>query len=198
MVDIHSHVLPGLDDGAPNMEVALEMLRVASESGTTDIVGTPHASPQYRFDPIRVETALAELQKAAGSDTRIHYGCELHLTPENIDEALLAPRNYTIGHRGYLLVEFDNQFVPKTTAGILRRLRLAGARPVIAHPERNHVLRERMTELADWVDDGCLLQITAQSLLGQFGRSAEAASFEFIEQGLAHCVASDAHDTRRR
>src|SRR5687767_2725294 len=87
MVDIHSHVLPGLDDGAPNMEAALEMLHVAGESGTTDIVATPHANPQYRFDPMRVEVALAALQKAAGSGPRIHYGCELHLTPENIEDA---------------------------------------------------------------------------------------------------------------
>src|SRR5438034_1349250 len=107
MIDIHSHILPGLDDGAHNLEDALAMmLRLAVEHGTTELVATPHANPQFRFDGAKVERCLAELREAAGAGPRIHYGCEMHLTPENIEEMLRTPSRYTIGHRGYVLVEF--------------------------------------------------------------------------------------------
>src|SRR5258705_10247655 len=78
MIDTNSHILPGLDDGAQGMEDALEMLRLAAEHGTTEIVATPHADPRYRFEPAKVEQSLAGLREAAGGGPRIHYGCELH------------------------------------------------------------------------------------------------------------------------
>jgi protein-tyrosine phosphatase len=198
MIDIHSHILPGLDDGAPDMESALEMLRLAAEHGTTGIVATPHADARYRFDAVDVERRIAELREQAGGGPRIHYGCELHLTPENIQEALHAPSRYTIAHGCYLLVEFSNLLVPKSSGEILKRLSAAGAQPIIVHPERNPILRQRTAELERWVEDGCLLQVTAQSLVGRFGSSAEKAGLQLVAQGLAHCVASDAHDPKRR
>lgn len=198
MVDLHCHILPGLDDGAASLDTSLDMLRVAAESGITDIVATPHANLRYAFDPSAVDAAVTALRAAAGDGPRVHYGCEMHITPENIERAIREPWHYTIGHCGYLLVEFDNQFVPKNSGRILARLREAGARPVIAHPERNPILRERRQEVAGWVEEGCLLQVTAQSLVGQFGRSAESAGLGLVGDGLAHCVASDAHDPRRR
>ncbi len=199
MIDIHSHILPGLDDGAASAAAAIEMLRLAAENGITDIAATPHSNERYSFSPDAVESAIAALRMAAGAGApRIHYGCEMHLTPENVDRAMREPWHFTLGHRGYLLVEFGNLFVPKNSGQILRRLRDAGARPVIAHPERNPILRERTADLEAWVEDGCLLQVTAQSLLGQFGRSAETAGMELVAEGLVHCVASDAHDPKRR
>lgn len=198
MIDLHCHILPGIDDGAASLEASLEMLRMAAESGTSDIAATPHANLRHRFEPLAVEAAVAELQLAAGKLPRIHYGCEMHLTPENIDRAIREPWHYTLAHRDYLLVEFCNQFVPKNTGKILRRLMDAGARPIIAHPERNPILRDRVKDVATWVEDGCLLQVTAQSLLGKFGRSAETAAMSLVADGLAHCVASDAHDPTYR
>ena len=108
------------------------------------------------------------------------------------------PSRYTIGHGGYVLVEFSNLLVPKTSGEILGRLTHAGARPVIAHPERNPLLRQRVAEVKQWVQQGCLLQVTAQSLLGRFGDAAKEASHSFVMQGLAHCVASDAHNSKSR
>ncbi len=198
MIDIHSHILPGLDDGARHQEEALSMLRMAASAGTTDIVATPHANEEFRFDPLVAEQRIAELQRASGGIPRIHYGCELHLTPENIAGALHFPARYSIARRGYLLVEFSDFLIPKTTGEILERLIESGMRPILAHPERNPILRGRLGDLASWVERGCLVQVTAQSLAGSFGRAAKANSEELMRRGLVHLLASDGHDTKHR
>ncbi len=198
MIDIHSHILDGLDDGALSFEVSLEMVRMAGAAGTTDIVASPHANGEYGFDPQIVEAKIAELQAAAGDSPRIHYGCDFHLNPENIQDALKCPARYTIDHRNYLLVEFDNLVIPAATSAIFAALIAAGMRPVITHPERNPILRARMADLANWVAQGCALQVTAQSLLGPFGKPARNASFALLERGLVHVVASDGHNVKYR
>ena len=198
MVDIHCHVLPGLDDGASDWEQALAMLEMAADGGISDIVATPHANDQFCFDAEAVEERLAESQRRSAGVPRLHYGCELHITPENIESALRFPARYSIAHRGYLLVEFSDFQIPRTAGEILRRLMEAGMRPIIAHPERNPILRERIEDLTDWVEQGALVQVTAHSLLGRFGRSARSSSQNLVERGLVHFLASDAHDARYR
>lgn len=198
MIDIHTHILPGLDDGARNLEEALGMLRMAAAAGTTDMVASSHANPEFAFDPQVAEERIAELQGAAGDSVRIHYGCELQLTLEGIENALRFPQEYSIGHHGYLLVEFSDFLVPKTTSAILGRMMDRGLRPIVAHPERNPLLRKRMSELEGWVGQGCSMQVTAHSLLGRFGKSAKAAGHELMARGLVHFLASDAHDLQHR
>lgn len=198
MIDIHTHILPAVDDGARDLEGSLAMLRMAAAAGTTEMVATPHWDPQFTFDPQVVEERLAELQKAAGDSMRIHYGCELHLTLEGIENALGTPERYAINHRSHLLVEFSNLMVPRASGVILERLIDRGLRPVIAHPERNPLLRGRVSEMEAWVGKGCALQLTAQSLLGRFGKAARNMSHELIDRGLAHFLASDAHDLEHR
>src|SRR3954453_23475907 len=116
MIDIHSHILPGLDDGSKSLEESVHMLRQAAEGGTTDIVATPHANQEYRFDPRVVQQKIGELQAAVGDLPRIHYGCDFHLTLENIEDALRSPDKYSIDHHGYLMVEFSDFLIPKPTA----------------------------------------------------------------------------------
>ncbi len=198
MIDIHSHVLPGLDDGSPSLEESLRMMRVAAAAGTTDLVATPHSSPQYRFDPERVRRKLAELQDAAGPNPRLHYGCDFHLSFDNIQDALSSPSKYTVNENGYLLVEFSDLLIPKTTAEVFSRMIDAGITPIITHPERNFLLHRRLDEVAGWVRQGCLLQITAQSFLGRFGSEARSVSRELVKRRLVHFVASDAHDSEDR
>jgi protein-tyrosine phosphatase len=198
MIDIHSHILPGLDDGARDHEEALNMVRMAAAAGTTDIVATPHANEEFRFDPAVTEQRIAELQRACGESPRIHYGCELHLTPENIDDAVRFPARYSIARRACLLVEFSDFLIPKTTGEILGWLMEAGLRPILAHPERNPILRKRLGDLAGWVERGCLVQLTAESLLGRFGRAAKSSSEELMRRGLVHFLASDGHDVKHR
>ncbi len=198
MIDIHTHILPGLDDGARDLEEALGMLRMAAAAGTTDIVATSHSDPQFVFDRRASEEQVAVLQRAIGESIRVHYGCELHLTLENIEAALQSPEEYSIAHRGHLLVEFSNFLIPKTTTGIFDRMIDRGLHPIIAHPERNPLLRSRMSELEDWVGRGCSMQVTAHSFLGRFGKSAKAASVQLMSRGLVHFLASDAHDLEHR
>ncbi len=173
------------------------MLRMAAENGTTDIVATPHANLEYQFDPERVAEAIGELAAACPAP-RIHCGCDLHLSYDNVQDALEHPTRYTINHRSYLLVEFSDLLVFRNTGEIFQRLIEAGMTPVITHPERNWLLQQRMEALKTWVAGGCLLQLTASSFLGRWGREAKRFSDTLMRLGLVHFVASDAHDAEDR
>jgi protein-tyrosine phosphatase len=198
LVDIHSHILPGLDDGAKTLEDAVAMLRLAVEAGTTDIVATPHANLQFAYDPERIGRKIAEVQAAAGPAPRIHRGCDFHLTLENIQDALDHPGKYTINGKRYLLVEFSELLIPRTTQDIFDRLLNAGLTPIVTHPERNALLHTRLEQLQSWVENGALVQVTAHSLLGTFGRTVKSVATELMNRNLAHFIASDAHDTKHR
>jgi protein-tyrosine phosphatase len=198
VIDIHSHILPGLDDGSKSLEESVDMVRMAAEGGTTDIVASPHANQQYKFDARLVERKISEVQAAAGDVPKIHYGCDFHLTLENIEDSVRAPRKYSINGHGYLLVEFSDFHIPKNADEIFARMMQAGLRPIVTHPERNQLLQKRLPELEAWAAQGVLMQVTAQSFLGRFGRTAKRFSEELMSHGLVHVIASDAHDTQRR
>jgi protein-tyrosine phosphatase len=198
VIDIHSHILPGIDDGSKSLEESLAMVRMAAAAGTTDIVASPHANQEYSFDPVVVHQKISEVQAAAGDLPRIHYGCDFHLTMENIEDALRAPEKYSIDHKGYLLVEFSDFLIPKNTQETFARMISAGLRPIVTHPERNQLLQKRFTDLEAWVAQGVLMQVTALSFLGRFGRTAKRFADEMMSRGIVHFIASDAHDTRWR
>lgn len=174
------------------------MLQMAAAAGTTDIVGTPHADLEYKFQPELVQERLEMLSRACNGTPRIYSGCDFHLTYDNIQDALAHPTKYTINHRKYLLVEFSDMLIFQNTGEILQRMREHGILPVITHPERNPLLQRRMEALETWVREGTLLQVTAQSLLGRFGKTARQFSRELLHRGMVHFVASDAHDTKHR
>lgn len=198
LVDIHSHVLYGLDDGARTLEDSLAMVRMAAEHGTTDLVVTPHANPDYEFSPERIAERIQEISAASGEALRLYPGCDFHLSYENIQDAIDKPNKYTINHGVYLLVEFSDLLISRSTAEVFARLMEAGMIPIITHPERNALLRQRLPDLAAWASGGALLQITAQSLIGEFGRRAQEFCELLLRRGLVHFVASDAHDCQRR
>ncbi len=198
VIDIHSHILPGVDDGAETIEQAVEMVRMAAENGTTDIVATPHANTEFPFDPETVERKASELAAACGGALRIHTGCDFHLTVDNIQDALSNPGKYTINRGRYLLVELSDRLVPTTTDEVFRRMLAAGIIPVVTHPERNRRLHRRLDRVEKWVAEGSCVQITGDSLSGRFGKTARAVATELMERGLVHFVASDAHGTRDR
>jgi protein-tyrosine phosphatase len=175
------------------------MLEMAQEAGTTDIVATPHANSRYAFDSVAVRSSIESLQRRApGPIPRLHYGCDFRLSFDNLRAALERPELYTINHGRYLLVEFPDLAIPPNSGEILERLIQRGLVPVITHPERNELLRQRMAGLKSWVEMGCLLQLTAGSVTGRFGKSAERFCEALFGEGLAHIVASDAHDTVHR
>jgi protein-tyrosine phosphatase len=174
------------------------MLRLAAESGTTDIVASPHADLEYKFDPRIVASKIAELTSAVNGSIRIHTGCDFHLSFDNIQDSLEHPAKYAINHKRYVLVEFSDLLIPKTSDDVLYQMQAAGMIPIITHPERNILLQKRLDKLEAWVESGCLLQVTAMSLLGRFGKEAKAFADRLLMKGLAHIVASDAHDTKHR
>jgi protein-tyrosine phosphatase len=198
VIDIHSHILYGLDDGARTLEESIEMAQLAASAGTTDIVATPHGNNQYTYDPEVVEQKLAELRLAAGGAIRIHRGCDFHLTPENIADAIRFPAKYSIGGKGYLLVEFSDHLVPENAADIFDSMLGAGLRPIVTHPERNPLLQKKLELVESWVERGCLVQVTAYSPLGRFGKTAKVFADRLLTNGLVHFLASDAHDCKHR
>ena len=197
MTDIHSHILPALDDGPATLEESLRMLAVAAENGTTDIVATPHANTRYTFHSEITLERIAALT-AVADRPRMHYGCEFHLTFDNVQHLMENIHTYTINRKQYLLVECPDFHVGQHTESVLRNMVDAGIVPIIAHPERNPVLRQKLTRVEAWVELGCLLQVTALSLTGAFGNSARTASHSLLDQGLVHIIASDCHDPENR
>lgn len=198
MVDIHSHILYGLDDGARTLEESVAMIRLAAESGTTDIVATPHADLNYTYRPELIEQRISELNEAAAGAVRIHRGCDFHLYYENIRQALENPARFTINQKRYLLVEFSEVMILDSASNVFDRMLAGGTTPVITHPERNALLARSLDQISQWVDAGCRVQVTAHAFLGRFGRRAKAAAEQLMERGLVHFIASDAHDTRHR
>ena len=195
--DIHSHVLYGMDDGARTREDSLQMLAIAAAAGTTDIVATPHANSRYRYDPAVIEAQIAELN-ASVDGIHVHRGCDFHLEMDNIQDAVANPRKYTINGYGYLMVEFPDILMYRDVDGLLNQLTEAGMVPVITHPERNSFLQLRIDDLARWVSNGCYLQVTAGSVTGTFGKSAQRFAHELLGRGLVHVIASDGHDCVHR
>jgi protein-tyrosine phosphatase len=198
VIDIHSHILWDLDDGARTFENSMAMVRLAAETGTTDIVATPHANSRYSFRPEVIEDRLALLNASTNGTIHIHAGCDFHLHFGNIQDALANPSKYTIAHNSYLLVEFSDMFVARQIDDVFDKMLAAGIVPIITHPERNFVLQQRIEDLSRWVSAGCLLQVTAQSLLGRFGSRSKRFAELLLKKKLVHVVASDAHDCEDR
>lgn len=194
MIDIHSHVLPGLDDGARTLDESLEMLRLAAASGTTDIVATPHANPDFVFDTERVNELFLELSERSSTFISLHLGCDFHLSYSNLVEALDRPDKYTINQGKYLMVELPDLVAFGSVREALSQLIRIGLTPIITHPERNMSLQRKQDELLRWIKEGCLLQVTAQSFLGRFGPIAKNSAEKLMAAELVHFVASDAHD----
>lgn len=194
MVDIHSHILPGLDDGAQTMEESIEMLAIAAASGTTDIVATPHSNGEFRFDPERAEQLVQDLSERNNASVTVHLGCDFHLNYDNLRNALENPTQYTINHHQYLMVELPDIVALASVKKAINRLIDIRIIPVITHPERNRSLQPRLGELERWVVDGACVQVTAQSLLGRFGPLARHAANTLMNANLVHFIASDAHD----
>lgn len=198
MVDIHSHIVWGLDDGARTNEMSLAMLQMAADSGTTDIVGTPHANDQYPFEPAILAERQAALQAQIGDRIRIHTGSDFHMQFDNIQKALRDPARFSINGLGWLLVEFSDAMILPNTEDIFSQLQNRGLGIIVTHPERNSLLRKDCKRLRRWVDNGIFLQITGGSLLGVFGAEAKESSQELLSANLAHFIASDAHDLNFR
>lgn len=198
MIDIHCHILPGLDDGADTMELSCAMAEMAIADGITHIVATPHASQNHVFLPDLVKLRRDELQAKFEGRLVLATGCDFHLSFENLQEIQFEPARFTINQKNYLLVEFADFSIPASLDQALHQLQLVDLHPIITHPERNPLIRTRPERLFQWLRQGCYVQVTAQSLLGRFGKAAQEAAHTWIEAGAVHFLASDAHNTTSR
>lgn len=198
MVDIHCHILPGLDDGSKSMEESLAMAKSAVACGVTHVVGTPHSSSEYQFDYGKVRAARDELQLQVGDRLQIATGCDFHLNPENLEALRQEKTRFCINQKDCLLVEFNEFSIPPAMDQTLHHIQLMGLRPIITHPERNGILRAQPDRLRKWVRLGSYAQVTGGSLTGSFGPGAREDALAWIAEGLIHFVASDAHNTKSR
>ena len=194
LIDIRSHILWGLDDGPSSLDQSVAMLKLAAEHGTTDIVATPSASFERPFDPEMVAQRLAELRARMHGSIRIHAGCDFHFGYGNIRDALANPHKYAINGLNHLLVEFPDTVIPPATDEILGKFRRENLVPIIAHPERNPILQQSGERLKAWLSIGCVLQVTARSLSGHFGKIEQRCAWDLLHDGLVHVIASDARD----
>lgn len=202
MIDVHCHILPGLDDGPETMELALQMARIASDDGITDIVATPHTHNGFYMQTLEhVLTAVEELQCSIdqeGIELRVHPGMEIHIHLELIDH-LRDLQILSMGNRmRHVLLELPTMHLPMFTEELVQQLLLSGITPIIAHPERNATLMQNPGRLARWIDAGVIAQLTAGSLLGWMGRTAKKNARELIEQRLVQLIATDGHNCTTR
>jgi protein-tyrosine phosphatase len=198
MVDVHCHLLPGLDDGPDTMEESLAMAETAIADGITHVVATPHSNNKFWFDFARVHRLRDELLAQVGDRLKVATGCDFHLSPENLSSLRKDSRSYCINQRDYLLLEFNEISIPPSMDQTLHEIQLARLRPIITHPERNAILLAHPERLRDWVRRGCFAQVTGGALTGVFGSVARQNALEWIREGIIHFVASDAHNNRNR
>ena len=196
MIDLHSHILPGLDDGARSLDESLDIARAAVADGITAIAGTPHVRDDYPTAAAAMEERVAELQaelERADVPLEVRPGGEIAiewLGELDVDEL----RRFGLGgNPRYLLVETPYHGWPLALAGHLASLQTEGITPVLAHPERNAEVQADLQRIVPLVRSGALIQVTAASIDGRVGRRAQACGLELIEYGLAQLIASDAH-----
>ena len=198
MVDLHCHILPGLDDGAKTIEDSLAMAEDAISDGITHVVATPHANSNYVFEFSRVRATRKELSEKLEGRLTLATGCDFHLSPENLKAIRIESAPFCINQKDYLLVELNDFSIPPSMDQALHELQLAGLHPIITHPERNGLLRAQPERLRKWVELGCYAQVTAGSLTGVFGPGCQQDAWTWIASGLIHFISTDAHNTARR
>lgn len=201
MIDIHCHLLPGIDDGAQDLDMALRMARIAVNDGIRVIVCTPHIYPgMYDNDAAGIRVAVAELQAHlddAGIALRLLAGADAHLTPDLVAD-VRADRVPTLAGSQYLLLEPPHHVAPPRFEETVFELMAAGLVPVITHPERLSWVESHYDLFVRLVERGCWMQITAGALTGRFGRRVRYWGDRFVCEGHAHLLATDAHHPERR
>lgn len=201
MIDLHAHVLPGIDDGPANLEESLQLLKVMQDQGVTQVVAAAHAlDGRYnatREAVLRATDTVNEALQRSGMVISVMPGMELFL---GFDLLRAVKTGQVLGLNGshYLVVELPHREVPLYAERALFELMIAGYRPILNHPERNHELRRKPELLRRWTEQGVGAMITAASLTGRFGPEAQRAGQAYIREGLATLVVSDAHDLEGR
>ncbi len=201
MIDLHSHILPGIDDGSKSLEMSLAMARIAVDDGITQMACTPHIYPGlYMNDKAGITAARDALQSALdehGIALKLTTGADVHLVP-GLLEGLRAGRVPSLHNTRYVLLEPSHHVAPPRFAESVFQLVAAGYVPVITHPERLTWVEDNYQVFVDLTKQGAWMQVTAGALTGVFGPRAKYWGERFLGEGLTHILASDAHSSGRR
>ncbi len=202
MIDLHCHILPGIDDGPELLDESIEMCRIAANDGISKLVCTPHhVVGKYANTREKILSCVAELQASINSKhipLILYPGCEIRLDP-NLVEDIKTGKLLTMNDSGrYIILELPNEALPTNIEEIISSLIFSGIIPIVCHPERNHAIQNDPEILYQLVQLGALAQLTASSLTGRVGSRIEKFSALLLEHKLAHMLATDAHSSKQR
>jgi len=199
MIDIHSHILPEIDDGSKSFGESIEMARIASQDGITHMVCTPHMfnGLSNNPDPAEVVERVQLLRQSLGKALDLLPGNEVHFTHDIVNQVKLN-RVTRLNQRNYMLVEFPTMNVPVGAEEALYQIQVQGVRPILVHPERNFEIQNHPDIVAKYVDRGVLIQVTAMSITGEFGPAARTCVDRLLRHNCVHFIATDTHRSTRR
>ena len=199
MIDIHSHILPELDDGARSLEEAVQMARIAEEDGIEQMVATPHMfnGLSHNPEPEEVVARVGALQKEIGGSLTLLPGNEVHIA-HDIAEKAEANQVTKINQQTYMLIEFPSMNVPVGAEELFYRLQIRGIIPILVHPERNNQIQNRPSIVAGLIERGVRIQVTAMSITGEFGSAARRSVETLLRHNCVHVIATDTHRANRR
>jgi len=203
MIDFHNHILPKIDDGSKSLEMSLNMLREAERQGITDVVNTVHFQHpkmngrEVTYDIIKKEIEIFQkVLDVEDINIKVHIGSEVFFLP-NLMEIKENPL-CTMGGGKYMLIEFYPFHLPPNFDKHFYQLKLSGTTPIIAHPERNTMIQKDINILKKLIDSGCLVQVDAASLIGDFGPECKKISELLLQRNMVHFLGSDAHNDKKR
>lgn len=200
MIDIHNHIIPGVDDGATSLEMAMDMGRMAEKEGITKMIATPHHHPEDPDFSRKIRGAVKALNlnfRKEGLSLRLYPGAEAMLSPVLLKE-VKEKRVLTLNDSDYLLVEFPFFEEPLHMDEVLYQLRSEGLKPVIAHPERYRSVRENPDQVRQWILKGSYMQVNHTSILGVMGKSVQKTARHLLTHHMVHFLGSDSHSNGRR
>ena len=202
MIDLHSHILWGMDDGSKSSDMSLAMVRQAARSGVTHIIATPHVNRRGHVpawpDIVGRTQELKEMAAAEQLAIEIHSGAEVELNYDTLQFIREDSRDYCLAGSRYILVELTDQSRPDQVEKLLYELMLRGFIPVMAHPERYERLMKQPERILDWMQQGLLCQCNAGSFAGDFGNQAKANATALLQHGMVTFLGTDAHNLDHR
>lgn len=202
LIDIHCHILPGVDDGPATLAESIELTRMAEAEGITTIIATPHhRHPSFDNEGQSIMEAVKSFNlslQEAGVNVTVIPSQEVRINGELLDQVHTGEILPLGVESNYILIEFPSNHIPHYAKNLFYDLNMRGYTPIIAHPERNKVLIENPSILYEFVKNGALTQITTSSLTGDFGKKIKKFTESLIESNLTHFLASDAHNSHER
>lgn len=199
MIDIHTHILPMIDDGPATVQESIEMCKIAANDGIKKIIATPHVQNKVDNENTILEKieVLNQSSKQEGLDLVIFPGAEVYLNDQLLHADILKEsRILTLnGNRKYILLEFSFQWIPPETEQVIFALKTMGFTPILPHLERNSRVQNNPAILIRFIELGAILQVTAQSIIGNFGVASKKCVLWMLKNRLVHVIASDAHSS---